>query len=140
MSPLVRYKVMIIDDNPGDADLTRDVLEEVAADVAVEVAVDGIAALEVLEGRSTDERPDLILLDLNLPRRHGLEVLQALKLDAALRSIPVVVLTSSDAPRDVAASYALGAACCVTKPTGLGAFQATVRSVADFWFKVVKLP
>ena len=111
--------------------------------VEITVVCDGVKALEHLcpaPGKPEAERPDLILLDLNLPRLDGRQVLTEIKKHEALRKIPVVILTSSDAEQDIARSYDIGANCYVTKPVGLEAFQAIVRSVDHFWFTVVKLP
>ena len=135
--------VLLVEDNPADADLTRETLETSKLHVELSVAVDGVQALEFLrrKGRfGTAPRPDLILLDLNLPKKDGRETLAEIKADDDFRQIPIVVLTSSDAERDVAQSYALGANCYVTKPVDLRAFQTIVQAVEDFWFFVVKLP
>ena len=131
-------RVLLIEDNPGDADLTAETLEAGKLHVDIAVAPDGVAALSQL--REAREPPDLILLDLNLPKLDGREVLRQIKAHDELRRIPVVILTSSDAEQDIMRSYDLGANCYVTKPVGLDAFQAIVRSVEDFWFTVVRLP
>ena len=136
-------RVLLVEDNPGDAHLTRDTLEQSKLLVHITVTTDGEDALDYLLGRGSyvgAELPDLIVLDLNLPKLGGREVLAEMKKHEQLRSIPVVVLTSSDAERDVVMSYQLGASCYVTKPVGLEAFQAIVRSIESFWFTVVKLP
>jgi DNA-binding response OmpR family regulator len=136
-------RVLLVEDNPGDAHLTRDTLEQSKLLVQIAVAEDGEDALDYLLGRGNYAGvalPDLIVLDLNLPKLSGREVLAEMKLHEQLRAIPVVVLTSSDAERDVVMSYKLGASCYVTKPVGLEAFQAIVRSIESFWFTVVKLP
>jgi len=136
-------RILLVEDNPGDADLTRETLEDCRLHVDIAVAIDGAEALDRLFRRppyAGAELPDLILLDLNLPKMNGREVLRQIKLEPSLRTIPVVVLTSSDAEQDVVKSYELGANCYVTKPVGLEAFQAIVRSVEGFWFTVVKLP
>jgi chemotaxis family two-component system response regulator Rcp1 len=107
------------------------------------VVVDGVHASDFLNRRGAYEsaqRPDLILLDLNLPRRSGLEMLQEIKGDPQLRLIPVVVLTSSEAELDIVRSYAYGANCYVTKPVNLTALQQVVESVKSFWFTIVRLP
>ena len=107
------------------------------------MAVDGVEALAFLLRQAPHEAaptPDLILLDLNLSKMGGPEVLAEIKRHPSLRSIPVVVLTSSDAEKDISKSYQLGANCYVTKPVGLQAFQSIVRSIEGFWFTVVKLP
>ncbi len=140
MNPPIR--VLLIEDNPADAELTRETLESGKLRVDIAVAPDGPTALEMLIPTSGTavELPDLILLDLNLPRIHGREVLVEIRRHPHLRCIPVVILTSSDAEHEVAKSYELGANCFVTKPVGLHAFREIVRSVEDFWFTVVKLP
>lgn len=131
-------EVLLIEDNPGDADLTRETLEANRLRIRMRVAVDGVEALEML--RAGDVAPDLILLDLNLPRKSGREVLREIKQDEALKQIPVVVLTSSDADRDIVESYRLGANCYVTKPVDLEAFQKIVGQTGNFWFTIVRLP
>ncbi|HTJ83248.1 MAG TPA: response regulator [Polyangiaceae bacterium] len=136
-------RVLLVEDNPGDADLTRETLETSKLRMEISVVIDGTQAVAHLLKRPPFEdapRPDLILLDLNLPKMDGKEVLAEIRRHDHLRSIPVVILTSSDAEQDIAKTYALGANCYVTKPVGLGAFQSIVRSVEDFWFTVVKLP
>ncbi len=135
--------VLLVEDNPGDADLTRETLATSKIRIQISVAVDGVEALAFLLRQPPQEAaptPDLILLDLNLPKMGGREVLAEIKRHPSLRSIPVVVLTSSDAEQDISKSYQLGANCYVTKPVGLQAFQSIVRSVEGFWFTVVKLP
>ena len=135
--------VLLVEDNPADADLTRETLETSKLHLALSVAIDGIEAMRFLrrEGEYAGvPRPDLILLDLNLPKKDGRQILSEIKADSEFRRIPIVILTSSDAERDVAQSYALGANCYVTKPVDLKAFQAIVQAVEDFWFTVVKLP
>lgn len=141
MSPA--FRVLLVEDNPGDADLTREALEDGKLLVEIAVVVDGVQAIDYLLQRPPFEAaqlPDLILLDLNLPRMSGREVLAEIKKHPALQLIPVVVLTSSDAENDISKSYQLGANCYVTKPVGLQAFQAIVKSIESFWFTVVRLP
>lgn len=136
-------RILLIEDNPGDADLIQETLEEGTLPVQVTVAMDGTQALPYLRAQApfeSAEHPDLILLDLNLPKMDGRQVLTEIKRDPNWRKIPVVILTSSDAEHDVAKSYDLGAACYVTKPVGLAAFQKAVRSIEHFWLHVVKLP
>lgn len=130
-------EVLLVEDNPGDADLTRDTLEMQRLALRLRVAVNGIEALELLRDGF---RPDLILLDLNLPRKSGHEVLREVKGNEDLKQIPVVVLTSSDAERDVLKSYKLGANCYVKKPLDLSAFQEIVGQTGRFWFTIVRLP
>lgn len=136
-------EILLVEDNPADVDLTQETLAYAKIRNRLHVVTDGEEALAFLrrEGRYTQAiRPDLILLDLNLPRKDGREVLEELKADADLRAIPVVVLTSSDAEKDVVRSYDLGANCYVTKPVDLDQFANVVRTIEDFWFIVVKLP
>lgn len=136
-------EILLVEDNPADVDLTKETLAYAKIRNHLHVVRDGEEALAFLrrEAPYTDvKRPDVILLDLNLPRKDGREVLQELKLDPELRSIPVVVLTSSDAEKDVVRSYDLGANCYITKPVDLDQFADVVRTIEDFWFVVVKLP
>lgn len=136
-------EILLVEDNPADVDLTKETLEYAKIRNRLHVAVDGVEALQFLrrEARFADAvRPDLILLDLNLPRKDGREVLAELKQDADLKTIPVVVLTSSSAERDVIKTYDLGANCYITKPVDLDQFADVVKSIEDFWFVVVKLP
>jgi len=136
-------EILLVEDNPADVDLTQETLELAKIRNHLHVVPDGVEALRYLrrEGSYADAvRPDLILLDLNLPRKDGREVLQELKSDPRLRPIPVVVLTSSDAERDVVKTYNLGANCYITKPVDLDQFASVVKSIEEFWFVVVKLP
>lgn len=136
-------RVLLVEDNPGDADLTRETLESNRLLVEISVVVDGEQAIDFLLARGAyrdAELPDIVILDLNLPKMDGREVLAEMKRHERLRMIPVVILTSSDAERDIAQSYALGANCYVTKPVDLVAFQSIVKSIDGFWFTVVKLP
>src|SRR5690242_7400710 len=136
-----RMHILLVEDNPGDADLVIDALREFARDVSV--ASDGVEALEFLrkDGRHVGARePDLVLLDLNLPKLGGREVLGRVKQDHALKHIPIVILSSSHAERDLMDSYRLHANCFVTKPVDLHEFLASVGAVAQFWLRVVKLP
>jgi two-component system, chemotaxis family, response regulator Rcp1 len=130
-------RILLVEDNPGDVRLVRESLRECGLPHRLTVAMDGVEALERLHGA---ERPDVILLDLNLPRKDGLEVLEEVKADPGLRSIPVVVLSSSDAQDDVAAAYALHANCYVTKPVDLDQFLEVVATIQRFWMGVAKLP
>ena len=135
--------VLMVEDNPGDADLTRETLEQSKLRLSITLVEDGSEALAYLLKEPPFESaptPDLLLLDLNLPKVDGRTVLERIRSTDALRSLPVVVLTSSDAEQDIARSYALGANCYVTKPVGLAEFQAIVRSVERFWFTIVRLP
>lgn len=136
-------RVLLVEDNPGDADLVTETLAESRLHLEIQVVVDGAQALDYLfrvDPYGDVDVPDLILLDLNLPKLSGCEVLERIKQSPALCDIPVVILTSSDAELDIVKSYQLGANCYVTKPVGLEAFQSIVRSIEGFWFTVVKLP
>jgi two-component system, chemotaxis family, response regulator Rcp1 len=136
-----RVRVLLVEDNPGDVDLVTHAVREFPCDVSV--ARDGVEAMEFLrkEGRhAAAVDPDLVLLDLNLPKMSGREVLARLKEDAALKHIPVVILSSSQAPRDLLETYRLHANCFVTKPVDLDEFLASVGAVAQFWLEVAKLP
>jgi len=133
----------LVEDNEADVDLARETFSRGRIGVDLSVARDGVDALDFLLRRrdhARAPRPDLVLLDLNLPKLDGKGVLAAMKENPALRSIPVVVLSGSDADADVCGSYGLGANCYVTKPAGLAAFQGVVRSIEDFWLEVVELP
>lgn len=135
--------VLLVEDDLGDVDLTRESLRESKVAINLEVIDDGLKALQYLkrEGPYAQAiRPDVILLDLNLPKRDGREVLREIKSDEDLKRIPVVVLTTSDTEMDILKSYGLGANCYVTKPVGLDQFSKVVRTIEEFWFSVVKLP
>ena len=136
-------EILLVEDNPGDVELTREALDETKLRTNLSVVHDGVEALAFLrrEGAHADApRPDLILLDLNLPRKDGRGVLAEIKQDPALTTIPVVVLTSSEAEQDIARAYELHANCYVTKPVDLDQFVKIVQSIEQFWFTVVKLP
>jgi len=135
--------ILLVEDNAGDVRLTREALRE--ADVTVElVAVpDGEQALAFLRNQGDHEgvgRPDLILLDLNLPKKNGLEVLEEIKGDPELRRTPVIMLTTSSSARDVAACYDRGVNCYVVKPLDLDDFTGLVQAINRFWFEVARLP
>jgi two-component system, chemotaxis family, response regulator Rcp1 len=136
-------EILLVEDNPGDVRLTREALAEGKVRNNLYVAVDGVKALEFLrrEGEYAGAvRPDLVLLDLNLPRKDGREVLAEIKSDPALRSIPVVVLTTSKAEEDILRSYDLHANAYVTKPVDFNRFIEVVRQIDEFFVTVVKLP
>jgi two-component system, chemotaxis family, response regulator Rcp1 len=136
-------EILLVEDNPGDVRLTREALKEGKVSNRLHVATDGVEALAFLrrEGEYADAvRPDLILLDLNLPKKDGRQVLGEVKADPALRQIPVVILTSSQAEEDICRSYDLHANCYVTKPVDLDRFMTVVRAVEDFWLTIVRLP
>ncbi len=135
--------LLIVEDNEADAFLMKETLESDRMMFDIAIVKDGVEALDYLNRRPPFEevrRPDLVLLDLNLPRLDGRGVLREMRLSEDLRCIPVVILTSSDAEADIVRSYELGANCYVTKPVGLQAFQSIVRCVENFWFTVVRLP
>ncbi len=135
--------ILLVEDNPGDVRLTREALRDGKVKNNLHVAVDGVDAMAFLhrEGQYADApRPDVILLDLNLPRKNGREVLAEVKSDPALRRIPVVVLTTSKDDEDVHAAYEFHANCYITKPVDLEQFLKVIRSIEDFWFNTVRLP
>lgn len=136
-------QILLVEDNPGDVRLTMEALKEGKVMNKLTVAKDGIEALACLrrQGKFADAvRPDLILLDLNLPKRDGREVLADIKADENLKRIPVVVLTTSQDERDVLKSYDLYANCYITKPVDLEQFVTVVKSIEDFWLGIVVLP
>lgn len=135
--------ILLVEDNPGDAQLTLEALAESKILNRLHHAWDGVEAIRFLKGEVKDapfSRPDLILLDLNLPRKSGHEVLAELKADPNLRQIPVVILTTSKAEEDILRSYDLHANCYVTKPVDLDRFLEVVRLIEDFWLTIVRLP
>ncbi|CAN5834996.1 response regulator [soil metagenome] len=142
--PLSRpVEILLVEDNPGDVRLTREALREGKVRNNLNVASDGVEALAYLrrEGQYAGAtRPDLILLDLNLPKKDGREVLAEIKQDPSLRHIPVVILSSSPAEQDIIRAYDLHANCYVTKPVDLDQFITVVKSIEDFWFTIVRLP
>jgi len=136
-------EILLVEDNPGDVRLTIEALRDGKVHNNLNVARDGVEALAYLRREApftTAARPDLILLDLNLPRKDGREVLAEIKADAELKTIPVVVLTTSRAEQDVLRSYELQANCFVTKPVDLDQFIDVVKSIENFWLTVVRLP
>jgi two-component system, chemotaxis family, response regulator Rcp1 len=136
-------EVLLVEDSPGDVRLTREAFEEAKVHIKLHVATDGAAAMAFLqrEGEYIDApRPDLILLDLNLPKKDGRAVLKEIKESATLGSIPVVILTTSEADADIVRSYRLHANCYITKPVNLDGFLQVVKSIDNFWLSVVKLP
>lgn len=135
--------VLMVEDSPSDALMTREALNHAKVINELHIVEDGVEALAFLrrEGKYANApRPDLILLDLNLPRKDGREVLSEIKFDERLKMIPVVVLTTSKAEEDVVRAYGLHANCYVTKPVDFSAFAEVVRSIRNFWFSVVTLP
>jgi CheY-like chemotaxis protein len=136
-------EILLVEDNPGDVRLTREALREGKVHHNLHVTVDGVAALAYLhrEGEHAGAaRPDLILLDLNIPKKDGRQVLTEIKADPALSRIPVVVLTTSQAEEDVARTYALHANCYINKPVDFDQFMRVVKAIEDFWFSIVRLP
>jgi two-component system, chemotaxis family, response regulator Rcp1 len=136
-------EVLLVEDNPGDVRLTQEAFRDANPSVHLHVASDGVEAMAFLkrEGSHTaDPRPDLILLDLNLPKMDGRQVLAHIKADEKMKTIPTVILTTSDAESDIAKCYGLQANCYLTKPVQLPAFEALVRSINDFWLTKARLP
>jgi chemotaxis family two-component system response regulator Rcp1 len=135
--------ILLVEDNPGDVRLTREALKEAKVRNELHVATDGVEALAFLRREGTYKkavRPNLVLLDLNLPRKNGREVLAEMKEDPELRRIPVVILTTSQAEQDIIKAYDLHVNCYINKPVDLEQFLQVVRSIEDFWLTVVKLP
>jgi len=136
-------EVLLVEDSPGDVRLMREVLRDSTNLIRLHVASDGVEALAFLTRSGTQAnapRPDLILLDLNLPKMDGREVLAHIKEDDSLKSIPTVVLTTSEAEADIVNSYQLHANCYMSKPVQLEAFESLVKHITDFWLNKVKLP
>jgi CheY-like chemotaxis protein len=136
-------EILLVEDNPGDVDLTKAALRRCKVLNHVTVAVDGEEALAILrqQGQHADApRPHVVLLDLNLPKKSGIEVLAEIKTDAALRQIPVVIMTSSKAEEDIVKTYDCHANCYVNKPVDLDEFRKVVQAIEGFWFTLVKLP
>jgi CheY-like chemotaxis protein len=136
-------EVLLVEDSPGDVRLTQEAFKDAKVHINLHVASDGAKAIIFLrrEGEhSNAPRPDLILLDLNLPKKDGREVLAEIKGDPGLKSIPVVILTTSSSEADILRSYQLHANCYITKPVGLEGFLTVVKSIDNFWLSVVKLP
>src|SRR4051794_6054736 len=136
-------EVLLVEDNPGDVRLTQEALKDGRVLVNLSVAADGVEAMEFLRRRGSHAgkaRPDLILLDLNLPRKNGREVIEEIKADDDLRRIPVIVMTTSKAEQNIYKAYNLNANCYVTQPVDLDEFLNVVRSIEDFWLTIVTLP
>jgi CheY-like chemotaxis protein len=136
-------EVLLVEDSPGDVRLTREAFKDAKVHINLQVAPDGAEAMDFLnrEGKySNAPRPDLILLDLNLPKKDGREVLEEIKESPTLKSIPVVILTTSASDADILRSYRLHANCYITKPVDLDGFLEVVKSIDSFWLSVVKLP
>jgi chemotaxis family two-component system response regulator Rcp1 len=136
-------EVLLVEDSPGDVRLTREAFREANEAVRLHVAADGVDGMAFLmrEGVNADApRPDLILLDLNLPRMDGREVLARIKEDKSLRAIPTVILTTSDSAADIERSYQLQANCYLSKPVQLSEFESLVKSINDFWLTKARFP
>ncbi len=136
-------EILLIEDNPGDVELAREGLRECKIRNNLHAVGDGVEASAFLHRKgayASRPRPDLIILDLNLPKRDGRDLLREIKEDEELKRIPVVILTTSSAEEDILRSYSLHANCYVTKPLGLDQFLQVVRSIETFWFTIVQLP
>ncbi|HAT50390.1 MAG: response regulator [Nitrospirae bacterium] len=136
-------EILLVEDSPGDVELTREALADSKMLNRLNVVEDGEEAMKYLRQQGCyahATRPDVVLLDLNLPRKDGREVLEEIKADDALKAIPVVILTTSQAGEDILRTYNLHANCYITKPVDINQFFAVVKSVENFWFSVVKLP
>jgi chemotaxis family two-component system response regulator Rcp1 len=139
----IPIKVLLVEDSPGDVRLTQEAFRDANMSVHLHVATDGVEAMAFLRHQGVHTaapRPDLILLDLNLPKMDGREVLAHIKDDSSLKTIPTVILTTSEAEVDIVKSYQLQANCYLCKPVQLDAFEALVKSINDFWLTKVKLP
>ncbi len=135
--------ILLVDDNEGDILLTREALEEARIINKISIAYDGMEAIDFLKKvapHTADGMPDLILLDINLPKMNGTEVLSIIKRDPELRRIPVIMLTTSSSEKDILASYNNYANCYITKPVDLQRFMDVVRTIEDFWISIVRLP
>jgi len=136
-------EVLLVEDSPGDVRLTQEAFHDANKSIHLHVATDGVDAMAFLQHRGVHAaapRPDLILLDLNLPKMDGREVLAHIKEDANLKTIPTVILTTSEAEKDVVKCYELQANCYLSKPVQLEEFECLVKSINDFWLTKVKLP
>ena len=141
--PGTPVEILLVEDNPGDQELTREAFREGRIANTLHIVEDGEQAMQFLrgEGEYADKpRPDLVLLDLNLPRKDGREVLAEIKQDPILKTIPVIVLTTSNSEQDVLASYGHHANCYLTKPVDRDDFLDVIRRLEDFWLSVVRLP
>src|ERR1700726_3581740 len=137
------FEVLLVEDSPGDVRLTREAFKDAKVHINLHVAYDGTEAMAFLKhegAHANAPRPDLILLDLNLPKKDGREVLEEIKESPTLGSIPVVILTTSASDADILRSYRLHANCYITKPVGLEGFLEVVKSIDSFWLSLVKLP
>ncbi len=135
-------EILLVEDSPSDVRLIREALKETPISVKVTVASDGVEAMEYLHRTEdgSENRPDLVLLDLNLPRKNGREVLAEVKASPHLKQIPVLVMTSSRADEDINSAYSLNANCYITKPADLNEYVNIIRAIEDFWFFTATLP
>ena len=135
-------KILLVEDSPADVRLIREALRDTPLPVQITVARDGLEASNHLHEveNGTQTRPDLVLLDLNLPKKNGREVLAEIKGSSTLRQIPVLIMTSSSAEDDISQAYALNANCYITKPSDLNDYMNVVRAIEDFWFMTATLP
>jgi two-component system, chemotaxis family, response regulator Rcp1 len=135
--------ILLVEDSPGDVRLTQEAFRDADGTLQLHVAVDGVAAVSFLRREGVHgavPRPDLILLDLNMPRMDGRQVLTVIKQDDDLKTIPTVILTTSEAEADIEAVYQLRANCYLTKPVEFDAFESLVKNISDFWLTMVRLP
>ena len=140
MEPL---QILLVDDSPGDRALVEEAVRQWTVGFRLRIVEDGEQALHYLRkegGFSTERRPDLVLLDLDLPRKSGREVLAELKADESLRTIPVVILTTSNSEQDVLTAYGLHANCYMTKPVDMEEYIQKIRAIEEFWFLLARLP
>jgi chemotaxis family two-component system response regulator Rcp1 len=140
---MAAFEILLVEDSPGDVRLTREALKDAKVHINLHVASDGIEAMDFLhrEGKYADvPRPDMILLDLNLPKKDGRQVLEEIKESPSLKSIPVVILTTSSSDEDVMRSYQFHANCYISKPVDLNGFLKVIKSIDNFWLSIVKLP
>jgi len=143
VTPAKPVDLLLVEDNPGDIRLTQEALKEAPVPIHLSVAMDGVEAVDFLKRRGKFQhapRPDLILLDLNLPLKNGPEVLSEIKSDPDLKRIPVLVMTTSRAPADVQQAYSLNANCYISKPVRLDDFMNVVESIENFWLQTAVLP
>ena len=136
-------EVLLVEDSPGDIRLTQEAFRDANQEIRLHIAIDGVDAMAFLQKKGAHAkapRPDIILLDLNLPKMDGREVLAQLKDDGSLCLIPIVILTTSDSEADIVKSYQLKANCYLSKPVQLDEFESLVKSINDFWLTKVKLP
>ncbi|MBN3909365.1 MAG: response regulator [Nostoc sp. NMS1] len=143
ITAIMPIEVLLVEDNPGDAQLTRIALEDSKISIHLNVVEDGVEAMAFLRKQEKYVKaahPDIVLLDLNLPRKDGREVLAEIKADEKLKRIPVVILTTSQSEEDILKAYNLSANCYITKPVDFDQFVKIVQSIENFWFAIVKLP